>query len=400
MKVLVVHNRYREPGGEDRVVELETALLERFGHEVVHYTADNRHIDDISRVVLTGVTFWNHAAYRAVRRLIARERPHLLHVHNTLPLVSPAVYYAASAEGVPVVQALHNYRLFCASAQCFRDGRPCTECLGRTVPWPSIQHACYRNSRPATSTVAAMLLVHRLAGTWHHKVHTYVAPTDFARELFLIAGLPADRVVVKPHFVDPDPGVGSGRGGYALFVGRLSEEKGVRTLLTAWSRLNGLVPLTIVGDGPMAPFVADAASRLPRVTSLGRRSHAEVQQLIGNAAFLIFPSITYETFGQVIVEAYAAGTPVIASAGGAASELVEHRRTGLLCCAGDPDDLADHVKWLAADAQLREATRTGARAAYEARFTAAAGYRSLLAIYRATVARAGGRLQIGMGRAA
>ena len=393
MNVLVVHNRYREPGGEDRVVELETALLERFGHKVVRFIVDNGRIDAMGPVAAAPRTFWNHAAYREVRRLVAAERIDLLHVHNTLPLASPAVYYAASAERIPVVQTLHNYRLFCPSAQCVRDGRPCTKCMGRPFAWPSIRHACYRGSRAASGTVAAMLMVHRLAGTWHRKVDVYIAPTNFARGLFLDAGLPAERIVVKPHFVDPDPGRGSGRGGYGLYVGRLSEEKGVHILLAAWSRLGGRIPLVIVGDGPLAPLVE--ASRVPGLTWRGRQDRGEVQRLTGDAAFLVFPSVTYETFGQVIAEAYAAGTPVIAADGGAAAELVDHQRTGLLARRGDPDDLAAQVERLLSRPDLLAPMRDAARAEYEARFTASAAYRSLLDIYTHAIARSGGERHSG-----
>jgi glycosyltransferase involved in cell wall biosynthesis len=396
MNVLVVHNRYREPGGEDRVVDLESTLLARHGHKVVHYRADNRRIDEIGSVALARLTLWNHGAYREVRRLIVQERADLLHVHNTLPLASPAVYYAAYAERIPVVQTLHNYRLLCPNALCFRDGRPCVDCVSTTIAWPSVRHGCYRGSRAATGTVAAMLTLHHLAGTWHGKVDTYIAPTEFARHLFVSGGLPPDKIVVKPHFVDPDPGVGSGRGGYALFVGRLSAEKGVHTLIAAWSRLEGRVPLTIVGDGPMAPKVADAASRLRGLRWLGQRQPSEVQRLIGDAAFLIFPSIAYETFGQVIVEAYAAGTPVVASAGGAATDLVEHQRTGLLVRPGDADDLVAQIEWLLSHPDSMQPMRSAARAAYEARFTGDANYRSLVAIYRDVTAPAAARSQRGI----
>ena len=396
MNVLVVHNRYQEPGGEDRVVDLETSLLARHGHSVVHYAQDNRRIDDMSRVNLARRTLWNHAAYRDVRRTIARERVDVLHVHNTLPLVSPAVYYAAYAEGIPVVQTLHNYRLVCPNAVCFRDGRPCTDCVGARVAAPSVRHACYRGSRAATGTVAAMLWLHRAAGTWDRKVDTYIAPTEFARRIFVSGGLPAGRLVVKPHFVEPDPGVGSGKGGYALFVGRVSAEKGVPTLLAAWSRLERRIPLTIVGDGPLAPMVAEAAGRLPGITWLGRLPQADAQRLIGDAAVLIFPSVTYETFGQVIIEAYAASTPVVASSGGAATELIEHQRTGVLVRPGDADDLVAGVEWLLAHRASHETMRAAARAAYEARFTADDNYQSLMAIYNEAVARATARRGTGL----
>jgi glycosyltransferase involved in cell wall biosynthesis len=386
MNVLVVHNRYRETGGEDRVVELESALLARHGHTVVPYILDNATIDAMNPLALAGRTVWNHEAYRAVRRLIRRECVDVVHVHNTVPLASPAVYYAANAEGVPVIQTLHNYRLLCSNALLVRDGKPCRTCVGAPVPAAAVAHACYRGSRAATSAVAGMLMLHRAAGTWQRQVDTYIATTGFARDLFVTGGLPADRLVVKPHFVDPDPGAGRGGGGYALYVGRLSREKGVETLLNAWARMGGRVPLRIVGDGPLASHVAEAAGEIPGVVWLGRRDRAAVQQLMADAAVLVLPSIAYETFGQVVIEAYAAGTPVIASSHGAVAELVDAGRTGVLVSPGDPDDLARRVCATYSDGSL-PSMRAAARARYERHFTAGTNYESLLAIYRPALAR-------------
>ena len=381
MNVLVVHNRYRETGGEDRVVENESALLARGGHTVVPYTVENSSIDSFTRVALACKTVWNAASYKEVRTLLARERITVMHVHNTLPLASPAVYYAAAAEGVPVVQTLHNYRLLCPNALCFRNDAPCVECVTAKSLVPAVRHACYRGSMAATATVAAMLRIHQTAGTWQRKIDTYIAPSEFARAMFVSGGLPADRIVVKPHFVDLDPGIGTGRGGYAVFVGRLSPEKGIATLLDAWAELQTRMPLVIVGDGPMAPTVAAAASQYPGITWLGRRPPGEVHRLIGDAAFLVFPSVVYETFGQVIVEAYAAGTPVIVSAGGSGEELVRPSETGLLARPGDARSLVAQVDWLLAHADRLRHMRAAARAHYEARFTAVDNYRQLVDIY-------------------
>jgi glycosyltransferase involved in cell wall biosynthesis len=386
VNVLVVHNRYQEPGGEDRVVELETGLLRQHGHTVIPYILDNTSIDGMNRAVLAVRTVWNRDAGAEVRRLIAREQIDLVHVHNTLPLASPSVYYAAAAAAVPVVQTLHNYRLLCPSAVFMRDGKPCVSCLGAT-PLAGVRHACYRGSRAATAAVAAMLMVHRAAGTWQRMVDTYIAPTEFVRGMFVAGGLPPARVVVKPHFVDPDPGVGAGRGGYALFVGRLSPEKGVETLLSAWARLGGRVPLKIVGDGPMAADVERAAARIEGITWLGRRNRTEVQALMADAAALVFPSIFFETFGQVIIESLACGTPVIAASGGTAPELIEPGRTGVLVRTGDPAALAGEIDRLFAAPASLQAMRSAARAAYEARFTATANYSRLLDIYRGASAR-------------
>jgi glycosyltransferase involved in cell wall biosynthesis len=387
MNVLVVHNRYREPGGEDRVVELETSLLERHGHTVVPYILDNASIADGNPLALAARTIWNRAVHDELRAAILRARIDVVHVHNTLPLVSPAAYYAAAATRVPVIQTLHNYRMICPSAVLLRDGRPCVTCVGH-APLAAIRHACYRGSRTATAAVSAMLIVHRAAGTWQRRVDTYIAPTEFVRGMFVAGGLPSDRIVVKPHFVDPDPGVGWGHGRYALFVGRLSPEKGLDTLIAAWSRLQAPVPLRIVGDGPLAPLVADAAARIPGITWLGRRNRAEVQVLMADAALLILPSIFFETFGQVAIEAFAAGTPVLASSGGAAAELITPGRSGVLVRAGDPDALARKVDELFSSPTRLLGMRGAARLEYETRFTADANYQQLIAIYRRACERA------------
>ena len=386
MKVLVVHNRYQQSGGEDRVVELERALLERRGHTVVPFELDNHAVSSMGLLTLAAKTVWNHGSYGALRDLISRTRPDVVHVHNTLPLASPSVYYAAAAEHVPVVQTLHNYRLLCPNALCLRDGAPCTACVGSSIPLEAIRHRCYRDSAGATAAVAAMLVAHRAAGTWTGKVGAYIAPTRFARRLFVDGGLPADRIVVKPHFVDPVPAVGLGRGGYAIYVGRLSSEKGIQTLLSAWSRLGRAIPLKVVGDGPLAADVAAAVQTMPWIEWLGQREPADVQALVADAGVLILPSLAFETFGQVVVEAFSVGTPVVASDAGAAAELVEPGRTGLVFRAGDPDHLAAQVLRMVGPGHEAAFMRALAREAYETQFTGDANYQMLMAIYEGAVA--------------
>lgn len=385
MRILVVHNHYQQRGGEDAVVADETRLLAARGHEVIRFTAHNDEVAGLSRGALALRTVWSRPAYRALRQVIARERPAVAHVHNTLPLLSPSVYYAASAERLPVVQTLHNYRLMCPAAVCYRDGHVCTDCVGKAVAWPAVQHACYRNDRPASAVVTAMLATHRALGTWRRQPAVYIALTELARRMFVEAGLPADKLMVKPNFVDPDPGIGAGAGGYALFVGRLSAEKGIGTLLEGWRLLGNRLPLRIVGDGPLAPAVAEAAGTLPGVSWLGEQPPAAVAALLRDATCLVFPSECYETFGRVIAESFATATPVVAAGHGAAAELVTDGVTGLHFRPGDPADLAARVRQLAASPEERGQLRAAARRAYETRFTAEANYRLLMDIY----ARAG-----------
>ena len=387
MNILMIHNRYQQPGGEDEVFFAEASLLESYGHQVVRYSTHNDRVAETNRLALAGNAIWNSSTYQELRALIRQERPLVAHFHNIFPLISPAGYYAAKAEGVPVIQTLHNYRLVCPYAPFLRDGRVWEDCMGKVIPWPGVVHRCYRESRAASAVVTAMLATHRASHTWTEMVDMYVVLTEFARRKFIEGGLPAEKLVVKPNFVYPDPGPGEGRGGYALFVGRLSPEKGIGTLLAAWERLREQIPLKVVGDGPLAELVASAASRHPYLEYLGYRPAEEVHGLLKEASVLIFPSEWYETFGRVAAEAFATATPVIAADIGAVAELVEHGRTGLRFRPGDPEDLAAQVGWVLAHPEEHSRLRWEARAEFEAKYTAERNYQMLMKIYESTLER-------------
>jgi glycosyltransferase involved in cell wall biosynthesis len=387
MKVLVAHNKYREPGGEDQVFLAETAVLEANGHQVLRYEEHNDRVAEINRLALAGKTLWNPSTYRQLRALIRRERPHVAHFHNTFPLISPAGYHAAKAEGVPVVQTLHNYRLLCPDAFFFRDGRVCEDCVGKMVPWPGVVHRCYRGSRAASGVAAAMLTTHRALRTWVKAVDAYVALTDFARRKFIEGGLPPEKIMVKPNFLHTDPGLGEGRGEYALFVGRLSPEKGIKTLLTAWERLEGKLRLKIVGDGPLAPEVEEAAERYEGIEWLGRQPGNRVVAMMKDATILVFPSVWYEGFGMVLVEASAVGLPVLASNLGGMRSLVDHGRTGLHFRPGDPEDLAAQINWVLAHPAELERMREEVRVEFETKYTAKQNHHLLMEVYRFAGAR-------------
>lgn len=380
VRVLLVHNSYRQPGGEDRVFATEARLLQERGHEVFTFTTRNPAEGTLAVVRLAGQTFWNHSAYRELRRLIDRVKPDVVHLHNTFPLISPAACYAARRAGVAVVQTLHNYRLLCPNALLFRDGRPCEDCLSKTVPWPAVLHACYRGSYAATVTSSGALAVHRAARTWWTQVDRYVALTEFERQKFIPGGLPADRIAVKPNLVFPDPGPGAGDGGYALFAGRLSAEKGIETLIAAW-HLNPAMPLTIVGDGPLAPLVRRAVAENRAISWVGQKSHADVKELMGRATCVVVPSICYETFCLVGAEAFAKGTPVVASRSGALAELVDDGRTGRQFTPGDAGDLARQVAWMGGHPAEVARMRHEARAEYERRYSVDRNYEMLCRIY-------------------
>lgn len=381
MRICLIHEQYRQPGGEDLSAAAEGALLESRGWEVQRYTVHNDEIGRYGRLALARCTLWNRRVYRDLRELLRSGRPQAAHFHNTFPLVSPAAYYAAREEGVPVVQTLRNFRLLCVNALLMRGGGACESCLGR-APWRGVLHRCYRNSLGASAAAAAMLIYHRWKRTYAEMVDVYVALTDFTRRKFIAGGLPAEKIVVKPNFVHPDPGPGAGAGGYAVFAGRLSAEKGVLTLLRAWERIGLKLPLKIAGDGPLAPAVQDAVGRSPGLAWLRQVSLEGVLRLLGDAAFLVLPSECYENMPRTIVEAFAKGTPVVASRLGAMAELVRHGESGRLFQPGDAEDLAAQAHWMVSHPSERARMRRAAREEYEAKYTAQRNYRMLMEVYR------------------
>jgi glycosyltransferase involved in cell wall biosynthesis len=388
MNILVAHNHYKLAGGEDQCVAAEVAMLGAHGHRVTQYCLSNDAIDGMARLEVASRTIWSRPAFLEMRRLIDLHRPQVVHFHNTLPLISPAAYYAARAEGVSVVQTLHNFRLVCVNALLFRDGKPCEDCLGKMVPWRGVAHHCYRSSRAASAAVAAMITTHRLLGTWRNAVDAYIALSEFSRRKLIEGGLPADKIAVKSNFLYPEPGTGTGNGGYAVYAGRLSAEKGVETLLRAWRSLGQAVPLKIAGEGPLALAVQEAAAQNAAIEWLQGVSHENVYDLIGAASFLILPSQCYEgALPRVVIEAFAKGTPVIVSRLGAMADIVEDGRNGMRFAPGDPEDLAAKVRCLCSDSSALKRMRWAARETFDQNFTADANHELLMAIYARAVDR-------------
>ena len=381
MQILSIHNSYQIRGGEDESKELEENLLREMGHQVDTYEESNHTLKSVKPIPLALRTIWSKDAYRTVRQKLQTTKYDLIHVQNFFPLISPSIYYAARSEGVPVVQTLRNYRLLCPNALFFRDGQVCEDCLGKAIPYPGVVHGCYRENRAATAATAAMLTSHRAIGTWTKMVDKYITLTNFAKEKLVQGGIPAAQIMVKPNFVHPDPRAGNGSGGYALYVGRLSVEKGVDTLLNAWTKLRQAVPLKIVGDGPLESLVAEVSSKSDRIEWLGRRPMTEVHQLMGEAIFLVFPSKWYETFGRVALEAFAKGTPVIAADIGAISELIDAGRTGVCFRPGDANDLAAKVEWALNNRGQLDTMRQSVRQEFLDKYTAGANYQRFQEIY-------------------
>ena len=399
MKVLLAHNFYRSssPSGEDTVYLNEAELLKSMAVEVVPYEKHNDEIAGTFGKIETSFSMvWSKKTYNEVTALIKKEKPDLAHFHNIWYLITPSAYYACRDAGVPVVQTLHNFRIFCANGLLLRDGRVCNDCLGRP-PWRSVLHGCFRGSLFSSLPVAITEAFHQFRRTWTDRVDAYIALTHFGRNKLIECGLPGEKIFVKPNFLqEPADFINTSRD-YAVFIGRLSKEKGVDVLIDAFKSLESSNPqsrepfsLKVIGDGPLRQSLEEKVKTQElkqTVKFLGKRGHAECMQLLREACFLILPSICYENFPLTIVEAFACGKPVVASNHGAMAAIVEHRKTGLLFEPGDAADLAEKIRWMTEYRDsCREMGKT-AHAEYEAKYTASRNVEMLMDIYRMTIAR-------------
>lgn len=391
MKVLLVHNKYRTaaPSGEDAAVGNEYRMLKSRGIDVSLFERCNDDIDESTLWAKTGAalnTIWSHGSRAELSLLLHRLQPDVVHVHNTFALLSPSIYGACRRAGVPVVQTLHNFRFFCPAALLLRDGKPCELCLEKSL-FESVRHRCYRGSAAATATLASMLALHRAIGTYSKDIQRYITLTQFGRTKAVKGGIPEGKLSVKPNFVLDPPRPGRGGGGYVTYVGRLSEGKGVETLVAAWRELPA-VKLKIVGDGALRSGLEETVRRLGlNVEFTGMQDRAAVLRIISNAEFLIVPSECYEGFPMVIAESFACGTPVLASRIGSMVELIEEDVTGKKFAARDPHDLARGVGAMLADPFRLRAMRGNARAYFEKHLTEDQNFAQLMRIYTQVVAR-------------
>ena len=394
LTVLLVHNAYQKPGGEDGVFEREGAILEERGHRVLRYQLHNDDVEGLGRAALAARTVWSTESAAEVGRIVREERVDVVHVHNTLPLVSPSVFSAARDAGAATVHTLHNYRMVCPGNLLLRDGELCHDCVGKAFAAPAVLHRCYRGSAAATAAVATTTAIHRALGTWDRHVDRYIALSAFGRDLFVQGGLPPDRVVVKHNLPPKEPALTKG-GDYALFAGRLAEGKGLRVLLDAWAFDPGLPVLCVAGDGPLSDVVAEAATETPRVRWLGWQPADDLEALMAGAACLVTPSMWYEGWPLVAVEAMGHGTPVVATDHGAFPEMIDDGETGRLFPRGDAHALARAVRELTDDPARLQAVRANTYRAFASRFSREVGYRQLLDIYAGAIAQR--RAELGEG---
>jgi glycosyltransferase involved in cell wall biosynthesis len=399
MKVLMVHNFYGSsaPSGENLVFEAEKNLLRAHGHDVAEFT---RHSDEIRAQGAIGAvrgavaTPWNPWMARAVRRMVERFRPDVVHVHNTFPLLSPGIFRAIGHRAARIL-TLHNYRLFCPAAIPMRDGRVCTDCLERRSAWPAMRHGCYRGSGLATLPLAVNVELHRALGTWTRQVDGFIALSDFQRSMLTASGLPDAKVHVKPNFYPGRPAVlpWPERAPYVVFAGRLGREKGVETLLRAWRLWGPQAPeLRLAGDGELRPDLERMAEGFP-VRFLGQVPGAEAQAQIAGAWLLVLPSECFEGFPMVVREAFAFGTPVAVSDLGPLPSIVQEGVSGVMFPAASAEALLKKVRAAWETPGLLPRLGQGARAEFEEKYTEAANYQMLMSIYEAAleINRGGGR---------
>jgi glycosyltransferase involved in cell wall biosynthesis len=385
MKILVIHNKYQQAGGEDTVVNAETELLSSFGHDVHLWSVDNNNLPTgFQGKIKTALS----ASYSETSRITAQNklrsfRPDIAHVHNFFPQISPSVYDACINENIPIIQTLHNYRLICPGALLMRDGKICELCVTGS-PYQAARYGCYRESKAGSLAVAHMVAQHRKKQTWNHKIDRFIALTEFAKSKFVQAGFPEHKIAVKPNFIKQQSSediIDKPNTPYALFVGRLSEEKGIKTLVKAWRNLNGCCTLKVAGDGPLLHLL----NNVDHIKNLGYQDSKAVSQLMQQAAFLIIPSEWYEGFPMVLVEAFSHGLPAIASKLGSLAEIVTDGKTGLLFEPGNPNELADKVRQLINN--IDECKRMGinAKSIYLSCYTPEQNIKKLLTIYQQAI---------------
>ncbi len=328
VKILQIHNSYRQRGGEDTVVQTEADLLRAAGHELIQYRTTNPP-GIIGAGGALAISAWNPWTAREVGRVAQRAKPQVAHVHNTWYRLSPAVLGALRARGIPIVVTIHNYRLVCANASLYRNGAACTDCVG-THPWRGVAHRCYRNSIAASMAASSAIAINRRLGTWVKQVDRFVVATKFLEDMLVRTGLPAERMRRIPLSA-PDPGErqqppSSSR--TVLLVGRLDPEKGAREFLDIWRSSGSDLELVVIGDGVERAALEEMA--VPNVRFLGWMDPADVRQQMLAARALVFPSRLMETFGLGIVESFAAGMPAIANDMGTRPDVMGRDGAGWL----------------------------------------------------------------------
>jgi glycosyltransferase involved in cell wall biosynthesis len=398
MKVLILHNAYPHPGGEDTVVANEIAMLNRHGYEVVPCIVPTEESGILSLIRCGLSAVWNPFAYKRLKTLVKNEKPDIVHCHNAYPLLSPSVFAACHAAGVPVVQTVHNYRHICPAGGFFRDGHVCEKCLGKKFPYPIFIHRCYRNNWIASAVPAMATYVQRVRKTFERDVDAIIALNTFAKDKLTTGGLPAERIVIKPNFCPRSvardlPPHSEDHPFTICFAGRLSIDKGVKVLLKAWTGFVESLPdvqkknvrLLLAGGGELQPHVHETAALHPSIVCMGTLSHDATMEMIEQADCLVCPSIWFEGMPMTLLEAFSKGRPVISSAIGGLPDMVQHETNGLLFTPGDATQLQRCINTLHSSETLLRDMGKNALRIYEEYYSEEANFPLLEKIYRDTI---------------
>lgn len=391
MKILYTYNFYKEHGGENQWFSSEPELMSKNGHDVKVFSKDNKEIDNysiINKINLFNTVTWNDNSYKEILKIINDFQPDIVHAYNIIAILSPSIFFACREKNVPIIQTLYNYRLLCPAATFLRNDKICTECIDFGLK-RSVVHKCYRNSFLQSFALARMLDKHYKMGTWKNIINQFIVPTDFMANLLIDNGFFKDQISIKANFHEPDPGINYNTKKHVLFVGRLTVEKGIKTLIKTWFERENLPKLLIIGSGPLEEFIKVELNRGTKSPAqfLGKKRHKDVIEYLKHSLAMIIPSEWYEAFPHTILEAYACGIPVIASEIGTLKDVIINNENGLLFKIGDTGDLAKQINKLSSGSQLFRKISHNARKDYLKNYTGEANYKKLIDIYNKVIKR-------------
>ncbi|HTJ57475.1 MAG TPA: glycosyltransferase family 4 protein [Devosiaceae bacterium] len=381
----MLHNKYLQRGGEDVSVETEAKALNEAGHSVTLFQLSNIDLSRKSTLAVAADAIWSRGMANLLGELTSGEKYDIVHVQNYFPQLSPSVHWAARRLKLPTVQHLRNFRFICSAATLYRDGAPCHDCVGAIAPWRGIIHACYRSSRPASAAAAAMVGIHKAVGTWKHAVGRYIAISDYVKQIHVEAGLPAEKISVRPNLVLQYPSTDEGRSEEVVAAGRFVPEKGFDVLIAGWRRRSRKMLLRIIGSGPDERRLLELAAGDPSISFEQPVAPTELLSIFARARAVVVPSVWAEPFGRVALEAMSVGTPVLASwTGGLPGVLGEE--SGLLFEPGNAADLDARLTWLTQNEQAWRHHATLAATRYRNEFSVAAIVHRTLQLYEQTIA--------------
>lgn len=380
MNILMAHNYYVIGGGEDISYQSEKSMLERGGNFVISYEAHSSKILKDRKLKNALNSIWNQRSYNDLSHIISSNNIEIAHFQNIFPIISPSAYYAAKNSGAQVIQSLRNYRITCINGLMFREDDICMLCVGKSLPLNGIVHRCYKKDVAASTIMAVSSQIHASLGTYRKVIDKYIAVSEFVKDIYVSAGISASKIFVKPNVVMGEMQVGAGSGNYFLYVGRLSEEKGIIQLIESFIKNDNFYPLKIIGDGPISERVIEMCRKTSSIEYLGRMPAEKVYKFMGDARAVIVPSLWHEPFGRVVIESYAVGTPVIGSRKGGITELIRHGQTGILY-EGDYNSISSAISEFLGTTEKYNNMRDLCRQEYEKYYSESANYEILKKIY-------------------